>query len=409
LTLETVQTIATTNPWRVRFRSPGTFAEEFDNNLSNRGLFVPTETPCGVREIVEFVLVIPTHRKEIRGRGEVIYVIDPDEAARRGVNAGVGLHLVEFDMKSAAEARRVIGEALNQAALEAPEKRRSARVPARLHVRFERSADYVVGFTRDISRGGLFLCTDRVIPEGSPVNMTLLQTLHGAPLSLRGEVVHVASGGEPPTGMGVAFDCMGEEQREVAARLVSCLDLRRRSLSAQRMQGKVDGIGIENVIRVFCVSGREGELIVRHGEEAGRILFHGGQVVRADIPARGLVGEKAFFRIASWDRGDYEYHARAVEPEPPLGGSALELFAESRRARTLVDDWGCRLPANRTLLPGPSFNSNGLCVPEEALPLVELLDLKPSVGSVLDRLTVTDLDAYRLLESLRTCGVIRIV
>ena len=116
-----MSTAPSSSPWRVTFHDSHTFAEEFDRNLVKGGLFVPTDILLPVRAAVDFVLVVPFSQAEIVGKGEVIYVIDQREAIRRGMRPGVGLHLLEFDMDVAKEARRVIGEVLTQAALQPPE------------------------------------------------------------------------------------------------------------------------------------------------------------------------------------------------------------------------------------------------------------------------------------------------
>ena len=150
-----MSTAPTSTPWRVTFHDSQTFADEFDRNLVKGGLFVPTDIMLRGRAVVDFVLVVPYSQEEILGKGEVIYVIDQREASRRGIRAGVGLHLLEFDMDMAKEARRVIGEVMTQAALQPPEQRQDVRIQARLKVQYQGGSWNEVALTRDISKGGL--------------------------------------------------------------------------------------------------------------------------------------------------------------------------------------------------------------------------------------------------------------
>jgi Tfp pilus assembly protein PilZ len=406
-----VSASSTKAPWKVTFHDSRSFAQEFDRNLVNRGLFVPTNITLGVRELVDFVLVVPFNQKEIRGRGEVIYVIDAKEAAHRGIRPGVGLHLVEFDLKAATEARRVIGEVLAQAALHPPDRRRSPRIPARLRVRYSGGTWAEFALTRDISQGGIFLCTEKGFSQGTPLEITLVRSVQGRDLVLDGEVVRTSMAVLPeprPDGIGLAFQSMGPEQRRRADRFVYCLDLRRRSLKAQTIRGQVTDAGVENLIKIFGKSSREGELILRHGSRAGKIGFQDGRVVRAELPGPGLFGEKAFFQMMTWQEGEFDYRACRVNPAPGLSKSTDEMLQAGRHLKAQTVEWRRRMPSDRRLVPGPRFDPSSLCVPAEALPLMEMLPSRPSVSEVLEQLGFPDLEAYRLIETLRSRGLVRL-
>ena len=61
----------------ITFRDSREFAKEFDRNLSNYGIFLPTRELRPIREIVDFVVVLPHDKREIPGKGEVIAVLVP--------------------------------------------------------------------------------------------------------------------------------------------------------------------------------------------------------------------------------------------------------------------------------------------------------------------------------------------
>ena len=62
-------------------------------------------------------------------------------------------------------------------------------------------------FTKDINEEGLFLFTDKPLPETSQIHMLVTVPGKSQPLSLMGKVSHtiIAEDDEPP-GMGVVFE-----------------------------------------------------------------------------------------------------------------------------------------------------------------------------------------------------------
>ena len=399
------------SPWRVDFPDSQTFAEEFDRNLVKGGLFVPTDNLLPVRTVVDFVLVVPFSQAEIAGRGEVIYVIDPGEATRRGIRPGVGLHLVEFDMDVAKAARRVIGQVLTQAALQPPEQRQAVRIPARLKVKYQNGSWSEVALTRDISKGGLFLLTPRPLSHGTTLQVSLIQSAKGPDLVLQSEVVRadMAQLPEPhPEGVGLLFQEMSQAHRKRTDRFVACLDLRRRSLRAPKMRGRLDEAGVENIIRIFARCGQDGELVLRHGCNAGKISFQSERVVRAELPGPDLFGPKAFFQMMTWESGEFEYHACRVTPAAGLNHSPEDLLRDGRGLKAQTAQWRHRMPGNRRLMPGPRLDPSALCVPVEALPLVKMLPSSPCISEVLEQLGFSDLETYRLIENLRSRGLVRL-
>ncbi len=399
------------SPWRITFHDSHAFAEEFDRNLVKGGLFVPTDILLPVRTVVDFVLEVPFGQAEIAGKGEVIYVIDQGEAARRGMRPGVGLHLVEFDMDMAKDARQLIGQVLTHAALQPPEQRQAVRIPARLKVEYQNGSWSEVALTRDISKAGLFLLTPRPLSHGTTLQVSLIRSAKGPDLVLQSEVVRadMAQLPEPrPEGVGLLFREMSQAHRKRTERFVACLDLRRRSLSAREVRGPLDEAGVENIIRIFSKTGHDGELVLRHGCNAGKISFQSGRVVRAELPGPDLFGPKAFFQMMTWESGDFEYRACRVTPAQGIDHSPEDLLRDGRGLKAQTAQWRHRMPGDRRLAPGPHLDPSALCVPVEALPLVEMLPSKPCISEVLEQLGFSDLETYRLIDNLRSRGLVRL-
>lgn len=91
--------------------------------------------------------------------------------------------------------------------------RRKNRLPIRLQVTYGAIDGPEKTFTRDINEEGVFLFTERPLPETSQVHMLVSVPGKQQPLSLMGKVSHtiLAQDDEPP-GMGIVFD-LDEAQR----------------------------------------------------------------------------------------------------------------------------------------------------------------------------------------------------
>lgn len=92
--------------------------------------------------------------------------------------------------------------------------REKRRLPIRLSVTYGAVEGPANTFTKDINEEGIFLFTDRPLPETSQVHMLVTVPGKAQPLSLVGKVSHtiVAQDEEPP-GMGIVFD-LDDAQRE---------------------------------------------------------------------------------------------------------------------------------------------------------------------------------------------------
>jgi Tfp pilus assembly protein PilZ len=110
--------------------------------------------------------------------------------------------------------------------------REKRRLPIRLAVTYGAVEGPASTFTKDINEEGVFVFTDRPLPETSQVHMLLNLPGRSQPLSLIGKVSHtiVAADNEPP-GMGIVFD-LDDAARDQLAEIV-------RELEAQLHAGKL--------------------------------------------------------------------------------------------------------------------------------------------------------------------------
>ncbi len=116
--------------------------------------------------------------------------------------------------------------------------REKRRLPIKLAVTYGAVEGPASTFTKDINEEGVFLFTDRPLPETSQVHMLLSLPDRAQPLSLIGKVSHtiLATDGEPP-GMGIVFD-LDDAARDRLAEIV-------RELEAQFHAGKLPTGAVE--------------------------------------------------------------------------------------------------------------------------------------------------------------------
>jgi Tfp pilus assembly protein PilZ len=110
--------------------------------------------------------------------------------------------------------------------------REKRRLPIKLSVTYGAVEGPATTFTKDINEEGLFLFTDKPLPETSQIHMLVTVPGRSQPLSLMGKVTHtiIAENDEPP-GMGIVFDC-DDAQRDELAGIV-------KDLEAQLMSGRL--------------------------------------------------------------------------------------------------------------------------------------------------------------------------
>jgi uncharacterized protein (TIGR02266 family) len=93
--------------------------------------------------------------------------------------------------------------------------REKRRLPVRLQVTYGAVEGPANTFTKDINEEGVFLFTDKPLPETSQVHMLVTVPGKTQPLSLMGKVSHtIVPTDEEPPGMGIVFE-LDEAQREV--------------------------------------------------------------------------------------------------------------------------------------------------------------------------------------------------
>jgi Tfp pilus assembly protein PilZ len=102
--------------------------------------------------------------------------------------------------------------------------REKRRLPIRLSVTYGAVEGPANTFTKDINEEGLFLFTDKPLPETSQVHMLVSVPGKPNPLSLVGKVSHtILAADEEPPGMGIVFD-LDDAQRDALLAVIKELE-----------------------------------------------------------------------------------------------------------------------------------------------------------------------------------------
>jgi Tfp pilus assembly protein PilZ len=169
------------------------------------GLFVATATPPDVGAEVRVDLTIGHEGPRVILKGSVVWKRDKDDGRD---HAGCSVGLVPDDREKINFINGYVrGGLIN--------RRERRRLPLRLPVTYGAIEGPRATFTRDINEEGLFIVTDKPLPERTILSFVL--TLPGrAPWSLRGVVTHtVIPEDEDVPGMGVKYQLEAAEQGDL--------------------------------------------------------------------------------------------------------------------------------------------------------------------------------------------------
>jgi uncharacterized protein (TIGR02266 family) len=82
---------------RVGWKSSREFLSAWSLNLSCGGIFIATETPPALREVVELSITLPDGKPPVKSHAEVVHCVTPEQAEKTGEAAGAGLQFLDSD------------------------------------------------------------------------------------------------------------------------------------------------------------------------------------------------------------------------------------------------------------------------------------------------------------------------
>ncbi len=101
--------------------------------------------------------------------------------------------------------------------------------------------------------------------------------------------------------------------------------------------------GLGSLLSILEMEGKTGVLMLRDGQQHGRMEVRAGRVVAAELEGvEHLLDAEAIYRFAGWEGGDFSFRAQPVEVEDRIRSGTAQLLLEA--ARRLDDQ---RMPASQ--------------------------------------------------------------
>lgn len=109
----------------------------------------------------------------------------------------------------------------------ADDRRREPRAPIELRVEYKRVNSFFADYTKNISRGGTFIATEKPLPIGTEFVFRLSAPGLAEPLELRGAVAWTVAAADAnadkPAGMGIRFRYRDDAERAAVHQAVEQL------------------------------------------------------------------------------------------------------------------------------------------------------------------------------------------
>ena len=227
----------------------------------------------------------------------------------------------------------------------------------------------------------------------------------GDRLEVEGRVVrHVETPGTVAA-VSVHFDVDDDRKEELAA-LVRAAQSAHQKRSESGISGRVEELGMANLIQMLGSSSPSGTLTVQSGAEEGVLAFETGYLRYTRLGA--MRGFKALSRMLLWREGSFEFHAHVApletEDEPVrLEAALLEAtrrIDEAAHAPTGRFEPATRFGVDRSALAG----AGTLAKTEEAV--LDLAAAGFTVRRILDVIPEDDAQVSAALLALVERGVL---
>lgn len=205
----------------VTLKVGGKTHEVYTGDVSFRGLFICTDAPPTLRQLISLELTLPPDNQRFTSHAMSVFVLEPGQELDH--MPGVG---VQFYAQGDAQRRqweRFVTQIkdtpprLPEGAID-PVKRRHPRIAARFEVHPRDVDELATIYSRDVSSGGMFLETDVRLQHGKTLSLTIYHPESHRGFTLESIVRRTSAG--PPKGVGVEFTGMDDTRRQRFQRFV---------------------------------------------------------------------------------------------------------------------------------------------------------------------------------------------
>ena len=185
-------------------------------DVSYRGLYVCTDSPPQLRQLVKVELALPPGGDSFVGHGMAVYVLEPGTEAAKIRTPGCGIQFYGVTGSEKAQWDAFIqwvstehGQSENEevdmsGAGGQVARRKHERHAMQLEIRLQHADDLYTLYTRDISRGGMFISTDLELAADAELFVDLIHPATSQLFKLQCVVRHHIQN-DAMHGVGVQF------------------------------------------------------------------------------------------------------------------------------------------------------------------------------------------------------------
>ncbi len=189
-------------------------------DVSQGGVFVCTDSPPPMLQLVKVQLVLPIGGRALRAHGMTVHVVEPDNAQERVAGIGIQFYGLDQATREAWEAfvhhvEANFPKSADQSPLRLPRgntpeplSRRFGKHTAVLEVKPGTLDELEELYSRDVATGSMFVPTRLELPPGSRVVLNVTHPTSGSPFLLEATVLHRTGS---PAGLGV--ELVGVDRR----------------------------------------------------------------------------------------------------------------------------------------------------------------------------------------------------
>lgn len=189
--------------------------ELLTEDVSFRGVFLRTDNPPELRQLVRITFTLPDTSEKLSMHGMAVHRVERNNQGGRAPGVGVQFYAIDKSTNAAwlsfvQRFAREHPEALDQPVALAPPdaldpiRREHPRYAAALELDLRTVDELRTLYSRDVSHGGMFIVTDLVLAPGTPILIEVVHPISRALFMLDAVVRRVSSPGEV-RGLGVSF------------------------------------------------------------------------------------------------------------------------------------------------------------------------------------------------------------
>lgn len=201
---------------------------------------------------------------------------------------------------------------------------------------------------------------------------------------------------------------MGELKTVIEAALKRRQRVSLEHSSGDRFFGRLEEMGLLDLLQVIDVSRRSGELQIEHRGQRGKLSFKDGQLLDAQMGH--LSGTDAIYRLLTWEFGQYEFDFNA---SPKVRRIELSIAQVKEEGLKRLDEWNqmCgQLPSLDTVLrvdqAAIKNRGTGEALSAEMTVLLNLFDGRRTMQEVIDQANLPDLKVLNAMTSLYFEGLV---